>query len=56
MNNEWYKTTQHTRFAHIWNEIVDAMREEDIISYGEKCKVNQQRTDRSAAFYLKKDL
>lgn len=33
------ESTQHTRFAHIWNEVVDAMREEDIISNSERDQV-----------------
>lgn len=32
-------TTMHTRFAHIWNEIVDAMREEDILSNRERLQL-----------------
>ena len=31
--------TRHTRFAHIWNEIVDAMREEDILSDKERLQL-----------------
>lgn len=29
----------HTRFAHVWNEIVDAMREEDILSNRERLQL-----------------
>lgn len=36
LRKEMKSTTMHTRFAHIWNEIVDAMREEDILSERER--------------------
>eukprot|EP00903_Cladosiphon_okamuranus_P007590 g7363.t1 len=36
LKQEMKTTTMHTRFAHIWNEIVDAMREEDILSETER--------------------
>lgn len=32
-------TTMHTRFAHIWNEIVDTMRDEDILSNRERMQL-----------------
>lgn len=32
-------TTMHTRFAHIWNEIVDTMRDEDILSNRERLQL-----------------
>lgn len=32
-------TTMHTRFAHIWNEVVDAMRDEDILSNRERLQL-----------------
>lgn len=37
--HDMLESTQHTRFAHIWNEIVEAMREEDIISNSEREQV-----------------
>lgn len=39
MKREMKDSTLHTRFAHVWNEIVDAMREEDILSNKERSQV-----------------
>ncbi|CAM9463390.1 unnamed protein product, partial [Hapterophycus canaliculatus] len=39
LKREMKNTTLHTRFAHVWNEIVDAMREEDILSNRERLQL-----------------
>ncbi len=39
LKEELTKPTLHTRFAHIWNEIVDAMRTEDILSDKERLQL-----------------
>ncbi|CBJ30457.1 1,3-beta-glucan synthase, family GT48 [Ectocarpus siliculosus] len=39
LKREMQSTTMHTRFAHVWNEIVDAMREEDILSNRERLQL-----------------
>lgn len=39
LKREMMTATLHTRFAHVWNEIVDAMREEDILSDRERMQV-----------------
>ena len=39
LKHEMKSSTLHTRFAHVWNEIVDAMREEDILSNTERSQV-----------------
>ena len=39
LTKEMTKSTMHTRFAHVWNEIVDAMREEDILSNDERLQL-----------------
>lgn len=41
LKREMGSTSLHTRFAHIWNEIVDAMRDEDILSNQERLQVRQ---------------
>lgn len=43
--------TLHTRFAHVWNEIVDAMREEDILSNRERMQVQYDNSNILQLFY-----
>lgn len=39
LRRDMKSSTLHTRFAHIWNEIVDAMRDEDILSNRERLQL-----------------
>ncbi|CAM9689894.1 unnamed protein product, partial [Ectocarpus fasciculatus] len=39
LKREMQSTTMHTRFAHVWNEVVDAMRDEDILSNRERMQL-----------------